>query len=330
MKKIMHIAALALIVTIMANCTNTAVVTYPEDIKGYWEAASNEQDKWYGLDITDATTALLITYYTEDDPVEQVMSVTYDAETGKGKLSGEGKLFNLKATSDTTLTLTMVEGTVVFYRGVRTKPAINLVGLWKSNRIDDYGVDLLVYPKDSTGINHITLINVDEFFGEKIPTMGSLTNFDSENGNCLITTEFVESRCQIVTSTTPMTMTLEELNDFYLTKEPKANNMPKSLQGVWKWSALVASITITVSEDNKADIYYQTVDDKGKNQSGTVKGDVYYCPAAGMGAVVPHNLKEHPELTEYIGHPNCGIFQMTSATQVDVSFNGISFTFTKK
>ena len=331
MKKIMYLATLTLVVALMAtSCQQKTVITYPEDIRGYWEAASQEPNQWYGLDITDATTATLITYYTEDDPVEQAMVVTYDAATGKGRLVGEGKVIPLRATTDSTLNLTMVEGSAIFYRGVRPKPTINIVGLWKSNRINDMGIDLLVYPKDSKGTTNITMINVDEFFNEQIGTMGTLTSFNQENGNCFITTDFIESKCHIIASSNPMTMTLEELGDFYiLTKQPKANNMPKSLQGVWKWNELVASITITVSEDNKAEIYYHTVDDKGVH-SGTVKGDVYYCPAAGMGAVVPHNLDEHPELTQYIGYPNCGVFQLTSATQVNVSFNGISFTFTKK
>ena len=144
MKKIMNLATLLLMVTLMAtSCKEPVVVTYPDNLTGYWEAASSEKDKWYGLDI-DATNATLITYYTEEDPVEQAMSLTYDATTGKGKLLGEGKSIPVRATSDSTIALTMVEGTVVFYRGVRPKPTINMVGLWKSNRINDMGIDLLV------------------------------------------------------------------------------------------------------------------------------------------------------------------------------------------
>ena len=67
MKKIMHLATLTLVVALIAtSCQQKTVTTYPEDIKGYWEAASHEPNQWYGLDITDATSASLITYFTEE------------------------------------------------------------------------------------------------------------------------------------------------------------------------------------------------------------------------------------------------------------------------
>lgn len=331
MKKIMNLATLLLMVTLMAtSCKEPVVVTYPDNLTGYWEAASSEKDKWYGLDI-DATNATLITYYTEEDPVEQAMSLTYDATTGKGKLLGEGKSIPVRATSDSTIALTMVEGTVVFYRGVRPKPTINMVGLWKSNRIDDMGIDLLVYPQDSKGTNAVTMITVDEMFNEQMGVMGTLSSFNQEIGSGVVTTEYYTGKCHVIASTNPMTMTLDDIGELYVfTKQPKAQNMPKSLQGEWRWSAVVASINIVVTKENKVEIYYQTIDEEGNKKSGMVKGDIHYCQAAGMGAVVAHNLEEHPELVQYIGMNNCGVFQVISATEVYVTFNGIPFTFIKK
>lgn len=332
MKKIMHLATLTLIVALIAtSCQQKTVTTYPEDIKGYWEAASHEPNQWYGLDITDATSASLITYFTEEDPEEQVMSLIYDATTGKGKLLGAGKSLQLRATSDSTLALTMVEGTVLFYRGVRPKPTINMVGLWKSNRIDDMGIDLLVYPRDSKGTCMVTMITVDEMFNEQVGSMGTLTSFNQETGSGFVTTDYYEGKCHVIASTNPMTMTLEDIGEMYVfSKQPKAQNMPKSLQGEWGWNAALASITIIVTEANKAEIYYQTIDEQGNKKSGMVRGDLHYCQVAGMGAVVPHNLEEHPELVQYIGLNTCGVFKVHSATEVHVSFNGISFTFVKK
>lgn len=331
MKKIMNLATLLLMVTLMAtSCKEPVVVTYPDNLTGYWEAASSEKDKWYGLDI-DATNATLITYYTEEDPVEQAMSLTYDATTGKGKLLGEGKSIPVRATSDSTIALTMVEGTVVFYRGVRPKPTINMVGLWKSNRINDMGIDLLVYPKDSKGTNAVTMITVDEMFNEQMGVMGTLSSFNQEIGSGVVTTDYYTGKCHVIASTNPMTMTLDDIGELYVfTKQPKAQNMPKSLQGEWRWSAVVASINIVVTEENKVEIYYQTIDEESNKKSGMVKGDIHYCQAAGMGAVVAHNLEEHPELVQYIGMNNCGVFQVISATEVYVTFNGIPFTFIKK
>lgn len=331
MKKIMNLATLLLMVTLMAtSCKEPVVVTYPDNLTGYWEAASNEKDRWYGLDI-DATNATLITYYTEEDPVEQAMSLTYDATTGKGKLLGEGKSIPVRATSDSTIALTMVEGTVVFYRGIRPKPTINMVGLWKSNRIDDMGIDLLVYPKDSKGTHAVTMITIDEMFNEQMGVMGTLSSFNQEIGSGVVTTDYYTGKCHVIASTNPMTMTLDDIGELYVfTKQPKAQNMPKSLQGEWRWSAVVASINIVVTEENKVEIYYQTIDEEGNKKSGMVKGDIHYCQAAGMGAVVAHNLEEHPELVQYIGMNNCGVFQVISATEVYVTFNGIPFTFIKK
>lgn len=331
MKKIMNLATLLLMVTLMAtSCKEPVVVTYPDNLTGYWEAASSEKDKWYGLDI-DATNATLITYYTDEDPVEQAMSLTYDATTGKGKLLGEGKSIPVRATSDSTIALTMVEGTVVFYRGVRPKPTINMVGLWKSNRVNDMGIDLLVYPKDAKGTNAVTMITIDEMFNEQMGVMGTLSSFNQEIGSGVVTTEYYTGKCHVIASTNPMTMTLDDIGELYVfTKQPKAQNMPKSLQGEWRWSAVVASINIVVTEENKVEIYYQTIDEEGNKKSGMVKGDIHYCQAAGMGAVVAHNLEEHPELVQYIGMNNCGVFQVISATEVYVTFNGIPFTFIKK
>ena len=206
-----------------------------------------------------------------------------------------------------------------------------MVGLWKSNRVNDMGIDLLVYPKDSKGTNIVTMITIDEMFNEQIGSMGTLGSFNQETGSGFVTTDYYKGKCHVIASTNPMTMTLEDIGEMYVfSKQPKAQNMPKSLQGEWGWNAAVASITIIVTEANKAEIYYQTIDKEGHKKSGVVTGDMYYCQVAGMGAVVAHNLEEHPELVQYIGMNNCGVFQVISATEVYVTFNGIPFTFIKK
>ena len=175
------------------------------------------------------------------------------------------------------------------------------------------------------------MITVDEMFNEQMGVMGTLSSFNQEIGSGVVTTEYYTGKCHVIASTNPMTMTLDDIGELYVfTKQPKAQNMPKSLQGEWRWSAVVASINIVVTKENKVEIYYQTIDEEGNKKSGMVKGDIHYCQAAGMGAVVAHNLEEHPELVQYIGMNNCGVFQVISATEVYVTFNGIPFTFIKK
>lgn len=338
MRKIMHIAALLLLITWTAtSCKQQEPVTYPDDITGFWEASSSENDKSYGLDITSANKATLITYHTDADPEEQVMTLTYDASTGKGRLSGE-RVIQLRVTTETTIALTMVEGTVVFYRGVRPKPTINAVGLWKSATVDDWHTEMLVFPKDEKGVMHVTLnsIYTDEFDPsavEEYPIMMTLKDFDPSTGaGRIVKDDTFNERILIDITQNPLTFDLNYNGTAYtLAKQPKANNMPKTLQGVWKWNAAIATISITVKADNTAAIYYRTINDKGDVISGTVDCDLYYCPAAGMGTVVPHDRDKHPEFNAIIPpHITCGVFKLTTATEVNISFGGMTFKFTKE
>ena len=338
MRKIMHIAALLLLITWTAtSCKQQEPVTYPDDITGFWEASSSENDKSYGLDITSANKATLITYHTDADPEEQVMTLTYDASTGKGRLSGE-RVIQLRVTTETTIALTMVEGTVVFYRGVRPKPTINAVGLWKSATVDDWHTEMLVFPKDEKGVMHVTLnsIYTDEFDPsavEEYPIMMTLKDFDPSTGaGRIVKDDTFNERILIDITQNPLTFDLNYNGTTYtLAKQPKANNMPKTLQGIWKWNAAIATISITVKADNTAAIYYRTINDKGDVISGTVDCDLYYCPAAGMGTVVPHDRDKHPEFNAIIPpHITCGVFKLTTATEVNISFGGMTFKFTKE
>ena len=338
MRKIMHIAALLLLITWTAtSCKQQEPVTYPDDITGFWEASSSENDKSYGLDITSANRATLITYHTDADPEEQVMTLTYDASTGKGRLSGE-RVIQLRVTTETTIALTMVEGTVIFYRGVRPKPTINAVGLWKSATVDDWHTEMLVFPKDEKGVMHVTLnsIYTDEFDPsavEEYPIMMTLKDFDPSTGaGRIVKDDTFNERILIDITQNPLTFDLNYNGTTYtLAKQPKANNMPKTLQGVWNWNAAIATISITVKADNTAAIYYRTINDKGDVISGTVDCDLYYCPAAGMGTVVPHDRDKHPEFNAIIPpHITCGVFKLTTATEVNISFGGMTFKFTKE
>ena len=338
MRKIMHIAALLLLITWTAtSCKQQEPVTYPDDITGFWEASSSENDKSYGLDITSANRATLITYHTDADPEEQVMTLTYDASTGQGRLTGE-RVIQVRVTTETTIALTMVEGTVIFYRGVRPKPTINAVGLWKSATVDDWHTEMLVFPKDEKGVMHVTLnsIYTDEFDPsavEEYPIMMTLKDFDPSTGaGRIVKDDTFNERILIDITQNPLTFDLNYNGTTYtLAKQPKANNMPKTLQGVWNWNAAIATISITVKADNTAAIYYRTINDKGDVISGTVDCDLYYCPAAGMGTVVPHDRDKHPEFNAIIPpHITCGVFKLTTATEVNISFGGMTFKFTKE
>lgn len=329
MKKNLIFTAVAVFMALcITSCNEPVVTTYPENLVGYWEGATGANEKWYGIDVLDAQNASFITYDVNEDPETENMSLTYDATTGKGKLSGDVKTYNLKATSDSTFTVVMVEGTVVFYRSVRPAKTISMTGYWKSEVVDYYRMDMLAFPKDKNGKINLTLISVDVDFDEQYAFMATLEDFDAATGVGKIATELDTTMILFNPQTDPLTFAYRE---YTLTKQPKANNMPKSIQGVWTWNAIIgSSINITVKEDDTCAIDYKIIDKEGQLKSGTVKGDVYYCPPAGMGTVVPHNLHEHPELAEIIGLDACGVFQLSSATEVNVTFMGMSFKFIKQ
>lgn len=320
-KNLLYIVLGACIGFMFTSCQsyNAPTTNYPDSIIGYWESASKNQDKWYGLDISDASNAAFITYYSQDDPTEQTMSITYDATTGKGQLSGERKI-TLQASSDTTLELTWAEGTVVFHRGIRPEPTVNIIGYWKSNRINGVGLDILVYPNKTD----VTVIYSDRMgdFVEIIGTMGTLDSFDPATGNGSITSINYTGKFNIDVAAIAPSLTLTDSEDPYvLTKQPKATNVPQSLKGTWKSSIPgILSVNIEVAADNTCKIDYSVINPKTKEQeTGIANGITYYCPAAGMGAVIPTDMTNLPELlSALLNEETCALFTAISDTQISV------------
>lgn len=333
MKRNLYLAAMTLIIAIIASsCQPEPVVTHPEDITGYWEASSGDVKKWYGLDITDMQHATFITYYAQDDPVELSMNLTYDATIGKGHLSGE-RVIPLRATTDSTIALTLEEGTVIFYRGVRPKPVINLAGLWKSNRFNNMGVDILIYPKDSKGTTNVTVIEADDAASFQLSSMGTLTSFNQETGNAFITSELYTGKINVITSIDPYTLTLTDSDEMYvLTRQTKVVDAPTDLIGTWTASIPgLLSITVEAAKDHTCMIDYAMVDPTTMTPvTGSIKGFGYYCPAATMGAVHLQEIDKHPEWAMLIGEYACGLFRVTSETTATTSFRGMDIIFQKK
>lgn len=320
-KNLLYIIMGTCIGLMITSCqsNNTPTSNYPDNIIGYWESASNNKDKWYGLHIIDASNASFITFYSQDDPTEQSLSCTYDATTGKGQLSGERKI-TLQASSDTTLELTWAEGTVVFHRGIRPEPTVNIIGYWKSNRINGVGLDILVYPNKTD----VTVIYSDRMgdFVEIIGTMGTLDSFDPATGNGSITSINYTGKFNIDVAAIAPSLTLTDSEDPYLlTKQPKATNVPQSLKGTWTASIPgILSVNIEVAADNACKIDYSVINPETKEQeTGIANGITYYCPAAGMGAVIPTDLTNLPELlSDLLNEETCALFTAISDTQISV------------
>lgn len=339
-KKLFILPFAALITLLITSCGSTNEPTkYPENLIGFWASTTNAEQQWKGLDVLDANHANLITYEESENIQTEAFELTYDSSNGKGTLIGDGKSLKINARTDSTLIIEMVDGDIIFTKSTKPEKIASMGGYWKSNVIynehyEEYtNCDLLVFPKDKNGIVHITYIQTIMWLDtkEQEVVMGTLDNFDPTTGQGEIVIMGSTMGFHVNIAQEPLTFNFENDTTFTYTKQPRANNMPKSLRGIWKSpSALAYSITITVTEDNIVTIDYTVIDTTGNTKSGTVLGDLYYCPSAGMGTLVPQNLEEHPELATYIGVDACGVFELSSATEVNVTFMGIPFTFIKE
>lgn len=332
-KNLFFIAVATIIIFAASSCQPTNEVTYPENLMGFWTSEYSDTDKWYGLDVQKESTSL-ITYQSDEVLEEQVFTLQYDSKTGKGSLNGDFVL-QLQVSADSVITIQMASGDIKFKPSTRPKKVASMTGFWESNKIDDWRMNLIVFPKNANGETPITLIELDESFNEYTGTMGTLDYFNPETGEASISSNIYSGKLNVNINKEPLTLTFAEGldEDWTLTKQPKAQNMPESLVGTWNSStyAPLLSLSINVVDEKTCSIDYQLINPKTQQtEKGKVYGDIYYCKYAGVGAVIPQDLKEHPELAEYIGMNACGIFNVISKTTVKVSFMSYTFEFTKQ
>ena len=79
--------------------------------------------------------------------------------------------------------------------------------------MDDIRLDLLIFPKNNDQIN-IAYILVDEFFGDMLATMGSISKFDSKTVSGELTASYHNGKFIIDTIADPLKITyIEDYND---------------------------------------------------------------------------------------------------------------------
>lgn len=331
MKKNLLLGAIAIILSMfISSCKPTPEVIFPQDLIGFWQCQTNNDNIWYGLEVVSSQSATLYTYEYEEEVDAVAMSLTYDPTTGKGQLTGEGIFLQITASSQTVIYIKMVEGDIAFTKGKKPAKVYSITGLWKSTAIDDMRVDLLIFPKKENQIN-IAYMEVDEFFGDVQAMIGSILSLDEKTGKGEITASYHSGELFVDTTTNPLTITYTEdgvVRSF--TKQPKKEVIIKSLQGKWNMSVPgTATATINVDENNFCTINY-TLTTINKTKTGTTEGILYYCPQAGMAAIAPAHEVKNEDFIELFGEEACGILYVKSSTEMLINTLGIEILFKKQ
>ena len=166
MRKNLLLTAIITIIAILAtSCKPNNEVVFPQDIVGFWQSQPISQQIWYGLEVTDNQSAIFHTYQEMEEIDAVTMSVTYDAATGKGQLSGDGIFLQMAAASEKVINIKMVDGDRPFTPGKKPAKVYSITGLWKSAAIDDMRVDMLIFPQKNGKIN---LKGMSKFIGASV------------------------------------------------------------------------------------------------------------------------------------------------------------------
>ena len=329
MKKNLLTLAITMIIAILATSCQPPLPDLPHNIKGFWQSQANSNAIWYGLEVKDSVTAALRTYQDTEELEAIEMTVTYDANTGKGQLLGDGIFLQIQAMTEETIIIKMVEGEISFTKGQKPAKTYSITGLWKSNPIDDMRVDFLIFtPKE--GKISLAYTEIDEVFGDMMSVMGSIHTFDKQAGEGALTASYHEGEFTIDTTANPMTMTYTEDGiERTFTQQPKQDILSRSLQGIWHTSVPgTATATIEIDENNMCVINYSITAPKKK--TGKTKGIVHYCQQARMGAIESANEIKNEDFIELFGEEACGVFTAKSTTEFTMNLLGIEVVFNKQ
>lgn len=327
MKKNLLFASLAIFMALVATSCQPKqeeIIPYPENLIGFWAAAPDANQQWYGVDITD-TTACLITYESSELIAEELMTLTYDNNNGKGKLISDGKTLNIQVTSDTTFTITMVEGTVIFTKSTKPEEKFSLIGYWKQETDDYVARHLLFYPQDEKDTIYATIIdeeNDPEWYSLK-GKMYKLVSFDYETltGNITLVGGKGTELPIIASDLNHLTLNFFG-SETSMKKQPRVTNAPKSLQGTWATDspillAIGIKLSIVVDKNNQCQINYSKTTPSGV-ETGSANGKLHYCPRAGRGVAIPIEYDQDNELAFLLEGIDCAIFIAKSATEISV------------
>ena len=330
MKRTLYQLAIAVVAVVgLVGCEPKA--EYPASLVGLWQSQTIGTEYYY-LNVSSETTASLIAYVDGKNTTES-LSLTYDANTGKGALNGEGRMLSLSALNDSTFTIPMGAGEFVFHPAAYI-PSSAAEGYWYAAKEE---VGLLVCPPEASGDIPVLLTYVDAMEEQSVEygLVGVLTYTDETCTEATVAMKdetFESVSIQIVGSDMTCFIDGEPLR---MKKQPNATDAPATAEGIWLMNMSVPmmgmqqTIEVLVQTNGNCVVNW-TMTQEGYTESETITGKIYYCPVAGRGAFVPSDMfGEEAErvlrrVVSEVPAELCemGImFQALSATQVKLLLN---------
>lgn len=340
----MMIAAVAVVV-MFASCGHEN--TYPTSLVGVWQSQTINSTCYY-LDVPTEMEATLCAY---TDGVlsgpEEILSLTYDANTGKGMLCGNGRSLAITALNDTAFSIKMSAGEFVFTPAT-ARPAVPTAGAaegyWYSD-LEQNG--LIVCSKDAAGDIPalLTYRDIDPYEGltTEYATVGSLLYTNEEKTEGTITVEDGEFS-QVVNfavSGDKMACSSADGLKMVLARQAPENAVPASPKGVWTMSysfmeMVIMTLSAIVEDDGSCVVTYEMQEPGAQPETDTMQGQVYYSPVAGVGGITITD----DYYTSAIRHKRAVesgveamVFKATSATTIELAMEsemGVKLVFNKE
>ena len=338
MKQITYIFATIVLLAVVCSGCRTQENNYPQTLTGYWVGTPQTTGQQTltasfacTMDIDDNMEVTLTTITTSQDNEVETFTLSYDNRTGKGTITNSGKALNLQARNDTTLSLWMTAGEVIFKRTVRPAdpdiPTFEGYYTRTSGSIDTI-TNILVYATESDGTKRMTvLLSKDAMAGGY---SARLLTFNTSTGEGTI-----ETRIDGIFDTVPfctdyqtiqLYSDIEEAKTIY-TRQPQATDMPQSLSG--KWTAGLQGYIYLVADINTDNTCLFSYDMSGiadqvgdaiedMNLTDTISGYIRYSAYAGKGVL------EFDDKNDNIGDNMIGysiLFEVTGQNKAQITMS---------
>ena len=341
------IAAVAALV-LFAGCDPE--INGPKSLVGAWQSQTIN-GTYYCLDVPTETKAVLSAYTGGVlAGAQEVLALAYDANTGKGTLSGNGRSLTITALNDTVFSVKMSAGEFVFTPAT-VRPVAPTAGAaegyWYS---DQWKKGLLVCSAEADGgipaLMCYTETDPYEGVTAEMAMVGSLvyTNGEQTAGTIRTYDAGFKQTVSFDIQGDLMTCVSEAGVQMVLNRQPAIANAPVSVEGVWSMSysimgMMAITLTATVQADGNCVVEYRLAEPGEEPETDTMNCKIYYSPVAGVGAIaveeeyavcpVPALLRKQAveEDAEAV------LFKALSSTAVQLSMSnemGIDLVFRKQ
>lgn len=347
MKRFFPIVTAAVAALVMfASCDPE--INGPKSLVGAWQSQTINSTYYY-LDVPTETEAVL-SAYTDGmlAGAQEVLALTYDANTGKGTLSGNGRSLTVTALNDTAFSVKMSAGEFVFTPAT-VRPVVPTAGAaegyWYSS---EWETGLLVCPAEADGGIPALMCHTEtdpyESSTTEMAYVGSLvyTNDQQTAGTLRTYDAGIEQTVTFDIQGDMITCVSEAGVQMVLNRQPAIANAPASAEGVWSMSysimgMVLMTLTATVQADGNCVVEYRLTEPGEEPETGTMNCKIYYSPVAGVGAIAFDDegylapaLLRKPAVAEDV---EAVLFKAVSSTAVQLSMSnemGIDLIFRKQ